>query len=119
MIPVLYTDHKLVQRIGDIGMLRKPGEAAGFIFPDNHIIELANRSLEPTSRFMFDPEDVRIALEINHIQVTDEDWEDVIFWHTHPGGYIGPSAIDLNNKLGDITHLVVALTATGYIPTLY
>jgi len=109
----------ILARIGRIGRDRAPIEAAGFIFPGSRIIELANRSHTPTRNFEFEPQDVILAIEAAHLELTDEDWEQAILWHTHPGGNIGPSSVDIANRIEVITHLVVALTDDGEIPTYY
>lgn len=115
----IHTDSPVITHIGDLGRLRAPIEAAGFVFPGDRLIELANRSHTPTTNFEFEPEDVMLAIQAAQLDLTDEDWEDAVFWHTHPGGMIGPSKVDLDNRLGPITHLVVTLTPEGYIPTSY
>lgn len=119
LLSELHQGSPLVDRIGDIGSLRAPNEAAGFLLPDGSVIELANRSSTPRTRFEFNPDDVAIALEAAQLRPTSEQWDRAVFWHTHPGGGLGPSSIDMKNRVGPITHLVVALTDEGYIPTIY
>ena len=116
---LLHQGSVIIEQIGDIGAHRAPIEAAGFIFNDCIIVELANRSKTPTTNFEFKADDVQLALEVAQLHPTNEDWGTAVFWHTHPGGGIGPSRVDLQNKVGPITHLVVALTPDGYVPALY
>lgn len=118
-MPRTEVDQEVIARIALIGRDRMPIEAAGFIFQGSHVIELANRSMMPTKNFEFEPEDVLIAVEMAHLELTDDDWHDAVLWHTHPAGNIGPSSTDIENKLGPIRHLVVALTDAGPIPTYY
>jgi len=111
-------DPGMISRLGDIGDKRAPHEAAGFILGD-HIIELHNISETPLNRFEFTVEEVAMALLKAELLPSDKDWEDAVFWHTHPGGLVGPSEIDRENRVGPITHLVVSLTPEGWCGTLY
>lgn len=36
-------------------------------------------------------------------------WEDVIVWHTHPSGFVGPSRGDMQNRVEGLKYLVVSL----------
>jgi len=99
----------VVPRIIEIGMLRLPNEACGVIIPDldvpadQWVHELKNRSTDPTNSFKIDPSTVTQLL------VNPDHWEDVLIWHTHPSGHVGPSKQDLQHRHPKLKYLVVSL----------
>ena len=99
----------VVPRIVEIGLQRQPSEACGIIVanlstpPREWVIELTNRSTQPTSSYEID------AATINQILSDLEVWGDVLVWHTHPSGFSGPSARDMSTRVEGIKYLVVAL----------
>lgn len=103
----------IVPVIRQIGMARRPSEAGGLIVPtptaDVHkwVVELENISDEPHDSFFTDlakaEEEVAIQLRIT------PDPTDVWLWHTHPGGNVGPSPMDMRGKIDGVHYLVVAL----------
>ena len=99
----------IIPRIVEIGMLRLPNEACGVVIPDLNlpaeewVHELANRSPDPTNSFKIDP------TTVNDLLVSPELWDDVLIWHTHPSGHIGPSKGDLAQRHPKLKYLVVAL----------
>jgi proteasome lid subunit RPN8/RPN11 len=107
--------------IEKLGQLRAPTEACGLLLDTpvlragqvTHVIELPNRSLEPSSYEVL-ASDIRLAME------GIEDVEDAAVWHTHPSGHIGPSRLDMQNRpTQTIPMLVVALTPDGPIATWF
>lgn len=109
---------QMVAKIETIALRRAPAEAVGLIF-GSRIIELPNRSTQQNNSFTIKPTDIVLALESEG--VTDIDFEnaDLVLWHSHPSGGVGPSRIDMQNKVPHFHHLVVALVAEGAIPTFY
>lgn len=85
----------------------------------NRVVTVPNRSEEPHTGFRMLGSDLHFALEHWFESAPSELWREVIFWHTHPSGGIGPSRIDMQNKPPSGYNLVVAITADGPIPTLY
>lgn len=122
MTNLMRADADVMAEIARIGRLRAPVEACGLILPlpyprsnrePDWIIELPNRSLEPSS-FEIIAEDIRLALTpwAEHYQGHPEV-EKVGVWHTHPGGSIGPGREDMKNRPENIPCLVVALHEDG------
>ena len=98
-------------------------ELCGVLVPTllhgSHIVILPNRSPFPHSQFHIRGEDLRLALE-GWLEANDTElWTEVVFWHTHPGGGIGPSTTDLQNKPKGARSLVIALTKDGPVLTFY
>lgn len=112
---ILQTD--ALREIYSLGILRQPAEACGllidraYIKPDgrhSHVLELPNRTLETTGQYVIEPTDISYVLQ-DH-----QDVEEVAVWHTHPSGFIGPSAGDLACRPHpNVKMFVVALTPDG------
>lgn len=115
-------DPARIQEIAQIGQLRLPSEACGVMIPTPHrgrwVWEMPNRSLEPDAEFVFGIDDVFTELE-DWITHNDDHWNEIIFWHTHPGGRAYPSRADVENRVGDVHNLIVALADTGPVPCWY
>jgi proteasome lid subunit RPN8/RPN11 len=109
-------DREALHLITRIGRSRAPAEACGLLLIDpsspDRVIELANRAMDPTRRYEFNSGDVIIALENNDID-PDSYQGELVIWHTHPGGSIGPSMEDLQQKVEGVPFLVVALLDDG------
>lgn len=107
----------IVPKIVEFGMARLPYEACGVVVPDldapaeEWVHELANRSPDPLNNYRIDPATVKALL------VDPEVWEDVLVWHTHPSGLVGPSKNDMRMKDPRLKYLVVALPRGE--PTLF
>lgn len=108
----------LVNTIAHIGMQRKPNEACGVITPTPHkgrrVFEVPNRSSLPRDSFEMSSED--IVLELRHWMANNQAyarWDQLVMWHTHPGGNIGPSQTDVENRIEHCGNLVVALLDCG------
>lgn len=112
MKAVLITQEAAVA-LQKIALLRAPVEAVGLMMPDEEILELPNRAEEGTSNFSFMPEDIVIAMELHDIDPEIVHWEDVILWHSHPSGGVGPSRTDMRHKLPRMQHLVITLMPDG------
>lgn len=97
-------------------LLRAPGEACGVISSDGlQVIEVPNRSAGVEGLFTAEKGDLLSALK----NLDNEDMSDVTFFHTHPGGGIGPSRYDLQNRTGFPNHLVVTLIEGDVVHTWY
>lgn len=109
MIRVQFSIDIIVPKIVELGMARLPHEACGVVVPDLDqpaefwVHELVNRSSDPLNSYRIDPETVAKLL------VDPEVWEDVLIWHTHPSGHIGPSIDDMRQRDQRLKYLVVAL----------
>lgn len=106
-------------RIGDelrrICLLAAPNEAAGVIM-GTRVVELENHAEDPTTAFQIHKDDLvkKLGMKPPGLGV-----EEIIIWHSHPGGGIGPSRIDLQNKTGFKYHLVLTLLDGEMVPTWY
>jgi len=101
----------VIPKIVEFGLARVPNEACGLVIPnldnpvDTWVHELINRSPSPQDSYIFDAEAMKPLL-------TDQEvWSDVLVWHTHPSGRIGPSQGDMEARHPALhgRYLVVAL----------
>jgi proteasome lid subunit RPN8/RPN11 len=91
-----------------------PYEAVGLILPDRRVVSLPNLA-EGDSTFRVSKADIIAALEGVERQYLDE----VVLWHSHPSGGIGPSTTDLQQKTQFTYHLVVSIVDGDIVPTWY
>lgn len=93
-----------------------PEEAVGFLTVEGRVIELTNRSIKPEANFEVTKADLINVLsdESNYTDLTR-----IIFWHSHPGGGIGPSRTDMQQKIPGITHLVATIVDDDLVYTFY
>lgn len=92
---------------------RLPNEAAGVILEDDQVIELRNLAPNPVNTFEISKQELREALA--HV----EDLSQVTLWHSHPGGGIGPSRIDIQQKTAFHNHLVITVVVDELVYTWY
>ena len=93
-----------------LGQVASPRETGGVLLA-GVLIEMPNQSSE---------EDLYSFLIDDLEQVIgDATIDEVLFWHTHPGGNIGPSKYDLERRLEGFQYMVVALTPEGPVPARY
>jgi proteasome lid subunit RPN8/RPN11 len=99
----------IVPRIIEIGMLRTPKEACGVVVPDldrpanDWVVETTNWSTSPESSYEIDTSIIKQLVK------DPECWSDVLVWHTHPSGMVGPSKGDMEHKAAGLRYLVVSL----------
>jgi proteasome lid subunit RPN8/RPN11 len=105
-------DRHVVEEIARVGRARVPNEACGLLLPTPHkakrIWEMPNRSKYPRDSFEMHGSDMAISLED-----WDGDFEDIVIWHTHPGGNVGPSRYDIENRVEKLANLVVSIPEKG------
>lgn len=112
-----------------IGDQRRPNEACGILLPfavnGRQVFEIANRSPLPHDSFTMLGEDISLQLEMifermpmNEAQVRDL-LANLTYWHTHPGGNIGPSKEDIENKPKLGKSLVVTLKDNEALATWF
>lgn len=100
------------RKIAEIGMDRRPAEACGILLQPGHehkgerVFEMPNRAMGPNDEFVMNGDDILLVLE-----GYSGELEKLTIWHTHPGGQIGPSSLDLAERPGEFGYLVVALFA--------
>ena len=92
-----------------------PREIGGIIIDGRDIVVLNNYA-DLDSAFAFHLVELREAVRgIPVTQVADR----VALWHSHPGGGVGPSREDMQNKTPLKYHLVLALVDGDLVPTWY
>lgn len=98
-------------------------ELCGVILPTPfhgvQVMNIPNRAEDPHTSFRMIGADLRFQLAGWFEEADPSLWPEVIFWHTHPGGGIGPSRVDMQNKPPSGYSLVIALTPDGPVPTFY
>lgn len=112
---------RVVTLIRAIGMERMPNEACGLLLPDGaggaFVIEVPNTSEEPGDSCTLSVTDMEEAVAewIEYLAERGVDPPphpaevDVVAWHTHPGGNVGPSKADLRRRTYAVRCLVVPL----------
>lgn len=113
---VMVLEDSMVKEMARLGENRRPNEACGILLPykvKNHqVIELPNRSKTPHDSIVMLGSDVILELEM---LFADSELpvgfaEQLTFWHTHPGGNVGPSQYDMEHRPKIGKSLVVTLT---------
>ena len=103
-----------VPRMVEAGMEALPYEACGLLMTDGQICFLTNEA-ESEGQYMVSGAQLEKAISaLFGVESPDIDLlEDLVIWHTHPSGFVGPSKGDLESRrqpiLNDLAHLVVAL----------
>jgi proteasome lid subunit RPN8/RPN11 len=112
-------EQRMIDTIAELGRTRAPNEACGLLLPvplrGKQVIELPNRSKTPEDAFEMWGTDMVLALEPlfpNH-ELPETFIPTLTAWHTHPGGGLGPSRADLQNKPAYLQSLVVTLMPDG------
>lgn len=106
----------MVREIAEIGEKRRPNEACGILLPypvkGRQVLEMPNRSSTPDDEIVMKGEDIVLELEMLFGEgnlLPEHIAESLTFWHTHPGGNLGPSHYDLQHKANIGKNLVVTL----------
>lgn len=116
--PAILVDDEVVGQITRIGIKRAPEEACGILIGGvetggTKVIELPNHSKDPKDSCAADRDEMIEAIDQWYDGVgvdQPEDYKlDLIFWHTHPDGFIGPSRRDLRAREEGVKYLVVAI----------
>jgi proteasome lid subunit RPN8/RPN11 len=101
-------EEKIVQEIAALGRERAPAEACGILLPTPHkgerVWEMPNRSLHPQDSFTMHGTDIKLS-----VGDWEGDFREMVIWHTHPAGNIGPSREDLRGRLDRVGNLVITL----------
>jgi proteasome lid subunit RPN8/RPN11 len=112
-----------------LGELRAPAEACGLLLPvpfgtradgrPRTVIEMPNRAARPHDSYYFTTDDVKIEIGKWMAYQPPAVLKDIIIWHTHPGGGVGPSTDDIKQKQNGVTYAVVALTSDGPVAAMF
>lgn len=112
-----------IQQIADLGRQRAPDETGGVLLPAPHqgkwVWELPNHDPSSHDGMEIHVKDIRAVLGEWLETEGQTRATEVVLWHTHPGGHIGPSREDLERAVPDLNCLVVTLTQDGHIPVWY
>lgn len=102
-----------LEQIKQWGLEKLPHEACGVIIelPGESVIrQLGNYADDPTKGYKVDnTELVEVLAEVIESSGHGVLRDQVVVWHTHPSGHIGPSTEDLASKVSDLRYLVVSL----------
>lgn len=95
-----------------------PCEAVGFIWrPPGQaeaVIPLLNTSEAPENSYAIEVEAAaRAFTDFTGSDIVDVAEGDLLLWHSHPSGYVGPSQGDLQAKLPGLRYMVVVLSHTS------
>lgn len=121
----LTVDHPIVEEIMNLVATQSDPEAelCGVILPTpyrgNQVFSIPNRAKDTHSSYVMSGSDIRLTVEGWLEEADTTLWREVVFWHTHPGGGIGPSRIDMQNRPPSGYNLVIALTTSGPVLTFY
>lgn len=117
--PRVEITQEVIDQILAMGMERAPLEACGIILGGletggTQVIELFNRSPDPENAYVIERDDIVDAVnswdaEFSPAVPTDFGHYDIVVWHTHPNGFIGPSRGDLEHREPGCRYLVVNL----------
>lgn len=103
-----YPTPEVVDQILSIGQRRYPREACGVVMPPNLVCELQNKARNPRKGYEIDTEELVQVLADNMGSVSLER-KDILLWHTHPSGTVGPSKGDMESRIDGFRYLVVAM----------
>ena len=96
----------MIDWILDQGHLEAPREACGVAvkLTENRrrVFRLPNTAADPCRHFSFHTKELHEVLQ-------GFRQDQVIIWHTHPGGTVGPSDTDLDEVIDGVSYLVVAI----------
>ncbi|WNO27779.1 hypothetical protein SEA_HUWBERT_27 [Microbacterium phage Huwbert] len=95
-----------------------PNEVGGVIVREREVHVLRNHSEHPHDEFLFYLSELKnlvldLGIPLSRVE------EDVILWHTHPAGLIGPSRKDMQNRTPLKHHLVLTHVDGNLVPTWY
>ena len=100
------TQADVVEQITQWGIEHAPEEVCGIVHlrPDGmHVYRLKNVAEDPCRGYVFD------AGQLVDVMAEEPSRSEIICWHTHPGGLVGPSSEDIKRKAPGVRYLVVAI----------
>jgi len=108
--PIHFSIDVVIPKIIQLGLEQLPYEACGIVVPnldrpaEDWVIPMKNRSEDPLNSYAIDVATMKALVK------NDKDaWSDVLVWHTHPSGHVGPSKRDWDGRVPGLRYLVVAL----------
>jgi proteasome lid subunit RPN8/RPN11 len=103
----------IVPHLLAVGLEERPHEACGLIIPEvdqapiNWVKKMINRAENPFNSYRLDPATIQQLTE--DLGRDNPAWDNVIVWHTHPSGHVGPSDLDIKERIDGLKYLVVAI----------
>lgn len=109
----MFIPPEAVDEIMKLGNQAMPQEACGVLilkFPRHFVRPLTNTSPTPEKAYEVNNQElVETLVDLIEAENIVFAREDVIIWHTHPSGHVGPSRGDIAAKEPTLNYLVVAL----------
>lgn len=112
---MLLTDAEEKQ-LANLARSGAPREVVGLITGRGEVILLPNHSVNPENSFEIRKHDILSVIRMNELEA---DLVDLTLWHSHPNGGVGPSRIDMQQRLPFMQHLVVTLSDDDVVFTWY
>jgi proteasome lid subunit RPN8/RPN11 len=103
----------LLRDLQDLIRSKLPYEAVGLILNDGEVVELTNLRGDELHEMLISRAELLSALE------TQSSIENVVLWHSHPHGGVGPSRTDLKQKTPLPYHLILSVVNDEIVPTWY
>lgn len=103
----------IVPHILALGIEENPYEACGVVIPESTtapiswVRKMLNRADNPFNSYRLDPDTIA-QLEKDYAS-DNPVWDNVIVWHTHPSGHVGPSREDMLYRVEGLKYLVVSV----------
>jgi len=97
------------------GQETAPNEACGLWIPATNIQGthdlwlVDNIAEDPLKSYKMDMVDVSQLMERHNITGPGEFYEQVIVWHTHPSGMVGPSKGDIDASMFNVKYMVMTI----------
>lgn len=107
-------EDKVLAELGRLARFAAPSEAVGLLTLDDRVISLPNHSESPETSFELARSDLINALRMHELEP-----DGLVLWHSHPGGGVGPSRTDMQNRLPFMAHLVVTIGSEEITTTWY
>lgn len=104
--------HQLLRIVAMIA----PHEAVGLLWGDR-LVTLKNASPSPEDSFAVEISEIRGV--VHALEIPYDRLDELIIWHSHPAGGVGPSRFDMRNKTPLKHHLVVSLVEGDLVATWY
>jgi proteasome lid subunit RPN8/RPN11 len=106
---------EIVDQVCCLGQAAEPLEACGIITPDGAVVRVPNVSPEPHRHYQLEAAGLVNAMreytERANVELSELERGHFIIWHTHPNGEVGPSKVDMRQKVAGFRYLVVAMPA--------
>lgn len=104
---------EIVDQVCQLGQAAEPLEACGIITPDGRVVQVPNVSPEPHRHYQLESAGLVNAMreytERSNTPLSELQRDHLIIWHTHPGDQVGPSKVDMRQKVAGFRYLVVAI----------